>query len=282
MNTRKFRKVKPNCTTDYSLFIPNPHNRESHDNFKLLESMKKNGFLCAYPIHVATAPGGKFMIVSGHHRFKYAKMLGLPVYFIIDDTPVSVPEMEQTSLSWNLRDQVVGFAREGNAEYQTVLRFQKKHELPLTVAAALVGGVTAGSDSKTRDLKNGVFRRSEDTEHSDRVIGFLDILSAHGDDRLKFVRNKAFVNAVSHALRIPASELSYTKLTHKAQVFGTYLHKRSTYQEYLKELEDLYNRQERRKLPLVIRAMEVGKARQKTFGRQNDLPEATAAAGAGM
>jgi len=92
----RYKKSVIYSTTDYAMFELNPIRRELHTDRKLLASMKKYGFLPPCFIHVYRAEKGsrKLRVVSGHHRLAYAQQLGLPVYFMIDDTCTDVLFLE--------------------------------------------------------------------------------------------------------------------------------------------------------------------------------------------
>ena len=50
-------------------------NRDLDKTQRIEESMKKHGYIPAYPIHCVKNGTGKFKIKAGHHRFYVARKL---------------------------------------------------------------------------------------------------------------------------------------------------------------------------------------------------------------
>jgi hypothetical protein len=267
MSTSNYQQGRLYKTEDYSMFDMHEHNRVIHEDPILLQSMMKNGFLPSSPAHVCQNGGDKFKVMRGHHRIHYAKRLKLPVYFIVDNSNVDIYELEgSTKVRWSGFDFLFSRARAGDEECKALLAYQKKNRLPLGSAADLFGGQTGGSMNKIRDIKRGTFQRG-DQEHGNKVLSVLGSLDAF---KLEFLRSSSFIKALSHALRVP--ELSFDHLLHKTQTYGSFLHKRATYQDYLEEIENLYNRGllANKRLPIKLLANAVAQKRKESFGRKDN------------
>jgi len=104
------------CTTDYSLFKFHPEQRPITDAHtrRIMESMKKHGFIEAYHITV----NEQFQIVDGQHRYAAAKLLGLPVYYAIQNLDMeTVQTAGGTNRAWTALDYVKSFAAQGKESY---------------------------------------------------------------------------------------------------------------------------------------------------------------------
>ena len=86
-------------TKNYDLFELHPFNRDLHKDALLKTSMKENGFMPSSPIHCVRNGNGKLKIIRGHHRFANAKELGLPVWYVIDESNVDLFLLEGSSRS---------------------------------------------------------------------------------------------------------------------------------------------------------------------------------------
>lgn len=241
-------------------------NRPLHEDSVLLMSMKTNGFLPQWPISCERNGGGKLKIIAGHHRFAYAKQLGLPVWYVVADTHVDICDIEGGRRSaWSIRDHIVARAKAGQSDYQLILDFAEEHHLPLGLAVSMVGGESGDSGNKVKQIATGRFHAGDMT-HAYAVVDVTDRCREIG---IPFATHAAFVNAVSSSLRVP--EFDVRQFLHRVSLYPGHMTKRGTVREYLEEIEALYNYTTKpdRRLPLAFRAREVGRIRQKSFGKKS-------------
>jgi hypothetical protein len=223
-------------TTNYDMFVLHEHNREYTRDAKLSQSMAKYGFMPSHPLHVQKMSDGKLKIIAGHHRYDEAKRQGLPVYYIVDETPASIFELEGSShATWRVSDFVHAYTKSGDVDYQILDMFRKKHGYTMAIAASLVGGDSAGSGNKVKDVKSGKFSVS-DMKHAKDVAAITDLCR---DVNIKFATSTAFVSAVSAVLRV--DRLDIERLKTKIKTHSHRMTKRGTRNEYLDEIEALYN-----------------------------------------
>lgn len=258
-------KVKLECTKDYDLFEMHPCNRPLHENKTLLESMRKHGFNPAFPIRCKPKSNGKLEVLSGHHRLHYAKRLKLEVYYVIDPTDIGLFDAEGSSLQhWSAWDFVNAHAKAGNKNYQFLLKFQKQHGLALGAAASLVGGQSAGSNNKLKDIKRGTFKIG-DMKNANQVVKITDLCQ---ELNIPFATSTAFVSATSNMLRVP--KFGADIFCHRIKLHPKLMEKRSRTGEYLEEIEALYNyRAKGKRIPLKFQAEEISRERARTFGQNN-------------
>lgn len=250
-------------TKKYDLFELHEFNRPIKHKPWLLESMARVGFMPSSPLHVIPSPNGngKFLIIRGHHRFHYAKRLGIPVWYVIDESNTDIHSLERDSgHSWSISDFAESHERAGDNDYMILMGFKRKHGLTLGSAAALVGGESAGSGNKIRDIKSGKFKCGDMT-HANEVVVITDFCRKIG---LGFATSTAFVAAVSMVLRIP--EFNPAVFQHRLSLHHGMLMKRGTKKEYLEEIDALYNHQAKgNRMPTKFRAIQVARERNVTF-----------------
>lgn len=250
---------KLKCTRDYTIFDEHPSNRPLHEDKVLEKSMREHGFMPSSPIQVIQNGNGKLKIIRGHHRFNVARRLGLPIWYVIDDSNVDMYLMEASSKQrWSLRDFIVSRAQAGDEECLFLLEWSKATGISINAAASLIGGESSGSANMGDRIKSGTFRRG-DMAHAGDVAAVVKACQIHG---VRFATDTAFVNAVSRALRI--HEFSLTVFLRRLNRNPNLMKKRSTMQEYLEEIEALYNHMNRSiRLAVKFRAEEVMRDRQK-------------------
>jgi len=253
---------KLQVTKDYSIFEYHKFNRPIHDNPRLLASMKKYAWMPSHPMQCIRGKDGKLIVKRGHHRLEIAKQLGIGVWYVIDESgPDNPGEMEPVEWPWSLDDYATAYWRTGDKDYAELLSFRKTHHLTLRSAASLLAGESASSHNQSTKVKAGSFKVGN-TTHGKVVVSITDRCRNRG---VIFATQTAFVSAVSLAVRVP--ELDEKILLHRIEMDGAKLRKRGTVNEYLEEIDALYNYAAKKRIPLAFRAREVSKQRQDTFGK---------------
>lgn len=249
-------------TRDYSIFEMHELNRRLHEDRRLLASMKKVGFMPSSPIQCVRSNGiGKLKVVRGHHRLDLAKRLKLPVWYVIDDSKVDVFDLEGGKQAWSATDFLDARSADGNADCARVIKFRREHGLTLGAAASLVGGQSAGSANKVRQIKDGTFKVSPDQSHANAVVSITDYCHECG---VAFARTQTFVGAVSLCVRVPEFDPAVFK--HRVELHGSIMRKRATKDEYLVEIDALYNYGAKvRRLALEFKAKELARERKETI-----------------
>lgn len=255
-------KPKLQCTRDYTIFEMHETNRPLHNDRRLEKSMRSVGFMPSSPIQCIRNGGGTLKVIRGHHRLDMAKRLNLPVWYVVDESKVDIFDLEGGQQQWNTVDFVCARASSGDADCAFLIEFQKKHRIPLAVAASLVGGESAGSNNRVKNVKEGTFRVAEDLSHAYAVVEITDFCRENG---LAFAGSAAFISAISMALRVP--EFDASVFCRRVEKHGSVMRKVGTRNEYLDEIDSLYNHSARaNRLPLAFLAKKIGRERHATIG----------------
>lgn len=257
---------KLESTTKYELFDLHELNRNLHDSTELEESMRKYGFRPSSPIHVTRTANGRLKVKRGHNRLAVAMKLKLPVWYIIDDDPMSIYEWEGNSHHlWNVEDFATSYMRGGSEDCKILLDFRKKYGLTLGAAASLVGGESAGSSNKIKQVKAGIFKVG-DMKHAKLIADTIVLCKESGVD---FATSTGFVAALSVAVRVPEFDIETFRA--RVRMYPKMMNRRTGKADYLIEIEALYNYGARgKRLPLAVRAHEICLERQRTFGRKDE------------
>lgn len=246
------------CTDDYSLFIGHELNRPMVEKPRLEASMKKHGFLPSCPIHCIPTDNGKLKVVRGHHRLYYAKKLNISVYYIVDTKNVDIYDLEgDSTCRWSIYDFAYSRAMNGCEHCKFLLKYQQMNDIPFMAAASLVLGESAGSNNATKRLREGTFRVGN-LAHANDVVSLLNSCTAIPSNN--FYRSASFINALSLIARIP--ELDLGRMKEKLSKYSTsLLVKRARAEDYVKDLENVYNRSSHSKINLSMRSKEVANQR---------------------
>jgi len=244
-------------TRDYNLFELHECNRIETRDHSLAESMRKYGFLKSGAIHVMLNGRGKLKVKQGHHRLQEAMRQGLPVWYIVEEVDADIYDLEgSTNPAWTVADWAVARANGGDEDCAEVVEFMRKHKLSMNTSASLVGGESAGSHNKQRQIKAGTFKVG-DMAHANAVVKVVEALAEIG---VPFARATQFVAAVSSACRIP--EFDSQLFVAHARLYPKMMNRRVTKNEYLQEIEQVYNYCAKSKaIAVAFRADQVSRGR---------------------
>jgi hypothetical protein len=155
-------------TKDYSRFELCQFNRNIQKTKYLKESMRKHGYIAAYPIHCEKGPGSRLRIKAGHHRFEVAQELGIAVFFVVSDDDAGIAELEWATNKWTIQNYLESYTRCGLPDYATVTEYVNRTGIPASLAISMLGGECASSGNLLEKFKLGKFSVSGE-EHAEQV-----------------------------------------------------------------------------------------------------------------
>lgn len=225
LNTRNYRLFQNNSGENRPLDI------KKHR--KLMESMKKYGFLECFPIVVARNGSDQLIVKDGQHRLTIAESLGLPVYYVEDKTNFDVAVVNCAAKVWALRDYAQKHAANGIKPYQEGLEFAELHQLPVGTAFGLLAGTTSFHNYYEQFL-DGTFK-IKDRAWADAVASIYGPLAGMS----AAVRNARMLEACMAVCRVP--DFDSRRLLSGAERCREKLLSYSTRDAYLDMLETVYN-----------------------------------------
>lgn len=250
------------ATRDYGLFEIHTLNRNVENTRGLEQSMRKHGFLPAYPLHVVRAASGKLQIKDGHHRFDVAIRLGLQIYYVVCDDSATLRDINNGVHRWSMRDYFTSFCNAKHAdgsnafpEYTKIREYMDATGIGLQASIAMLGGRGAASGVNVSTFESGTFRVIE-TEHAN-VVG--DVVLHCVKCGVPFARSMRFVGALSKVIRVPIVDVD--RLMRRIQSNPAMMILQPTVNAYIALLESVYNRQSQEKLAISHLAEAVAKNR---------------------
>lgn len=257
-------------TKNYSMFDLYEHNRpvkENTFNFKnLIRSMRRHGFLDAYPLHCVVNGSGKLKIKAGHNRFRAAKIAGVPVKYVVSNDNATVHELEKAGPGkWNAKDYLMSYYRQGIKSYVLIKDFMDETGIGLQNAVSMFFGNTAGSGNymKYGNFQDGRFEIKN--YYHPRAVG--DIVLFLKSIGIKWAHEDKFVKALSKVMWVP--KFNPDRFKKKATSHIYLIQKKRNVEEYLQMIEDIYNYkvQRRQKINLTFLAQEIAEKRQRIWDR---------------
>ena len=231
-------------TTDYGKFELDSMNREVNvdsDRFKnLLSSMKKYGFKPSHPLDVVKNGSSKLKVRCGHNRLTAAKILGLPVKYVVSTDNSTIFELENAGPgNWKPEHYLDSFCKQGVESYLTVKEYMEETGMGLANAASMFFGESAGSGNY---MKNGRFQTGnffiKDKQHPQDVKNIILFLKGK-PVQIEWASSNLFVKALSRVLRVPS--FSKERFIEKAGTFPQLFRKQKGLDDYLRHVEEVYN-----------------------------------------
>jgi len=241
-------------TKDYSIFKLLKANRGvslvGQLRRNLYRSMQNYGFIDAFPI-ICQRRGDELYVIDGQTRLAIAKELGLAVFYTVmsADTKINIPELNNTSKAWEVRDYAEAYAKDGKSDYQEVIDFAARHHIALSAAVGLLGN-TAHPGSVQTKFRKGTYcitTRALGERVATLYTRLADINSA--------VKTAFLLKALFAFILIPGIEDD--RLIGGARRKPEWLIKYGDVHGYLHMIENLYNFGRSVKFPVQIEAVNV-------------------------
>lgn len=252
------RKIQ--ATKNYRLFQKSPDNRPTdlRKHKKLIESMRKYGFLKCFPIVVTRDKDGKLVVKDGQHRLAVAEMLGLTVCWVEEETDFDIAVINCTAKIWQLKDYALKHVLNGQKQYQEGLDFAEQHHIPIGTAFALLAGTTTFSNCENQFI-DGTFK-IKDREWADAVAGIYSAFCT----MQPVLRKNAFLEACMSVCRVEGFDPK--RLIAGGQAQPEKLVNYGTRDGFLQMLEELYNfrRTTKNLVPLRMQAIATMRERNAT------------------
>lgn len=248
-------------TKNYGMFELHKFNRDIRGIDRLKKSMRKYGFIPHKSISCIKNGSGKLIVADGHHRLIAAKELDIPVWYTLaDDSGMTIQEEQVTTRSWDLKDFLTSYVRNGIASYIAVEKYIEDTGIPLGLTISILAGESAGSGNKVNAFKSGSYVLG-DQNHANQIKSIVATMKKSG---ISYATNAFFIQALSKVLWVDS--FSITRFKSKIKSHAQHFEKQPNVQAYLEEIERIYNRQSTSRLPLAFLATEKSKERHLTFG----------------
>lgn len=242
-------------STNEKMFELLKYNRNVTKIEPLLKSMRKYGWISAYPMNVIANGNGKFLIKDGHHRFEAAQRLGIPFKYIVCRDDSTIYELDGSTNKWDLRDCLESYCRGGNIEYSRLRDYCGRTGIAPLAAMAMLGGQTAGTNNFRVRFREGTYRTG-DTTNANIVADIVLHCKSKG---IEWASTNNLVIALSRVVWVAG--FSATRLKSKISAFPFMVEKKPHVEGYLEMIEAIYNRQARSKIPLKFLSDKAAKER---------------------
>jgi hypothetical protein len=223
----------------------------------LRDSMKAYGFLKSFPLSCFRNGDKKLIVKDGQNRLAIAEELGLPVHYFVEDVNYDIATVNNAQQKWTLNDYAMKWAANGRKDYSTLLAFLESHSLPIGLGMALLCGACSANGDLMRKFREGRFQVS-DYDFADRVAGVFTQLGVLSKD----VKIRNCLAALIAAMRI--SGFDPKRLIDGAKRRPEKLKAYATRDCFLDMIEDLYNFNRTKLVPIKMPALQILRERNVT------------------
>lgn len=217
-------------TTDYKQFHIIEANRQinkGHVQALIVSFEQQPELVTMRPILV----NGAMEIIDGQHRFEAAKVLGLPVsYMVAENIDIATAQqLNALQRGWTVMDYARSYSMSGNKDYKLFLELHKQYPIALTVLMYFMTGRIMHAMSK-------IFRRGElqPLPKAD-IIAKLEQYA----DFAKFEHWTDYNFGMAVFTIINHQEYDHDRML--AKLNTTIIKKAGSRVDYLRQLEDIYN-----------------------------------------
>lgn len=250
-------------SNDYEMFELTPFNRDIGQTILLENSMRKWGFLDAFPLYCVESPNGKLKIKDGHHRFVVAKKLGTPVKYVIETDGPSMHQLIAATSSWSMADFLASYCKAGFEQYLAVRDYHNRTGITLSMCLSLLGGQTGAGGNLIPAFKDGTYS-IRDQPFADDVASIVAAARTHVPE---VATRTNFVSALAKAMIV--EEFKATRFLHKMEKFPFKLREpASTVVDYISNINTAYNHATKDKIPLPFLIEAAMKARNPKYERR--------------
>lgn len=221
-----------------------------------IENMRREGFWKSHPV-VYFRHDGKNMVVWGHHRREAAMKLGLSAY-VVEMIGVAYEETVQLITdenwsTWKLKETLFREIQAGNQDYIRLYGYVKRG-LTISCAASLLAGESGTSANQNTAIKKGTFA-IKTTQRANQLVGVIERHQKNSPS----VRVANFIKALARCLNVVEFELPVFEK--KIELSPIAISRRSTIDDFAKAIEDTYNFQSRKPIPLAFMAEQEARRR---------------------
>lgn len=239
-------------TKNYRMFHVSEDNRplDLSKRKSLRDSMKAYGFLKSFPISCVRNGSKRLIVKDGQNRLAIAEELGLPVHYFVEDVDYDIATVNNAQQKWSMKDYAMKWASQGRQPYCELLAFIEQHSMPISLGLSLLSGSSHYSGEVRRKFKTGDFQVS-DYDFADRVAGVYVQLVALSP----VVRSRNCLSAMIAAMRV--SGFDCKRLIDGAKKRPEKLKSYATRECYLDMIEDLYNFNRSKLVPIKLPALQL-------------------------
>lgn len=220
-------------TTSYDSFNYIVSNREiskSHVN-KLVKSIQKNNLLHLNPVIVNPA----MEVIDGQHRIAAAEILGVAVYYQIDEkvSKKDLSDLNSVKKNWTTMDYINYWTIEKARGFDQLSKFLSVYPgLPPSTALMLL---SSDGSRDVKSLKEGVV----DVANWDKAVEIADIIVKYRNI-IDFAFDRNFILAINKLVNSGLYDHSVMEIKLEKQLRS--LVKCATIKQYLDLLEEIYNK----------------------------------------
>lgn len=200
----------------------------------LCAAIERKNLLEYYPILI----NEKMEVIDGQHRLMAAAKLNLEVtYKVVNGLKLEdVMSVNTSSRSWSIMNFIDCYIQLDSPDYLRLKEFMDEHDLSPGIAAGLLQGFGYGGGHISNVIKSGKFAVNT-PDKAEKIANQLNQLKKHSVYQLK--SDRTFIKALWEVNDV--KDFDFKRLIAKIEQSSAVLEKQHTLQQYLLQIEELYN-----------------------------------------
>jgi hypothetical protein len=187
-------------TTDYDQFKIIDSNREVNKNHlrKLINSIESKNLLYLFPLVI----NNKMEVIDGQHRLSAAKELGIPVYYMIDNTitKADIAMMNSNRKGWLIKDYIYFHAKEGNKHFEALDKLLEDYPKLTVMSAVRLMDEKISAFYEGGSLTNGLRAGTINTTNLALAKIILSLAQKLRDKQVEYAFNGYFLLDIKNAI----------------------------------------------------------------------------------
>jgi hypothetical protein len=227
-------------TTDYTIFKKSPFNREIDKNNlkKIVNSIKFRNLLNLRPLLVDK----EFNIIDGQHRLEAAKLLGLPIFYTIqeENESIDIILLNSNQKTWSTEDYLKYYIAKKNDNYIRLYNFVYKNNISASLALKLMN---SHHSNKIAEFNRGGFIFHEDESNVNNRLLKIKHIQKYIDARTIEDKSYLYRSTFVHTLTVflNREDVDYDMFLKKIASHVSAFYKCSTYNAYYSIFKSVYN-----------------------------------------
>lgn len=185
-------------TTDYGMFKSIHSNRDIDRNHlrRLTKAIQTKNLLYLFPIVV-----NKHMeVVDGQHRLKVAEILGVPIYYLIDNdiTKADIAMVNNNRKAWGALNFIDFYAKEGVKEFKKLKKLLDEYDITIMTGVRLMDGNSLSyfsGGTSSHNLRSGTIN----ADYYELAVMICDLCKSLGKER-EYTMKPPFMLDVKNAI----------------------------------------------------------------------------------
>ena len=189
----------------------------------------------------------EFNVLEGQHRLLACESMKIPVYYQFSEmTHQDIGKFNSLNEKWAYKDYLKYWSNQGVDDYKILGGFVKRYPYPISLFVYLLTG--AQNNTVLGDFRNGMFKITQGLDFIEDILLKISELGKYND---VIYRHRGFIMVYAYDV-MTHPDFEHKKFLHKVSVTPSLFIKQTNRKDYLRMIEEIYNRNNKHGLSLRL------------------------------